>query len=97
MLKTNQCFKRQGRIQKTKQQLSSKRFIDALIEEFHLRRGTGLMNFRCLTGEFEMVEDFLDDLGIFYDGDDAHAATTRTGKDIDAVNAFEPIGSWCFT
>ena len=55
------------------------------------------MNFRCLTGEFEMVEDFLDDLGIFYDGDDAHAATTRTGKDIDAVNAFEPIGSWCFT
>ena len=58
------------------------------IEKLELRRGRGLMSFRCLTGAFEMVEDYLDELGIFDDGDDAHSTTTGTGKDIDVVNAF---------
>ena len=47
------------------------------------------MNGRHIAGKFEMVEDFLDDLGVFNDRDDAHPTTTGTGKDIDVLNAFE--------
>ena len=36
-----------------------------------------------------MVEDFLDDLRVFDDRDDAYSTTAATFEDIDVVDAFE--------
>ena len=65
------------------------RLIETFIEKLELRRGAGLVNFRYLAGKFEMVEDLLDDLGVFNDRDDAYSTTARTFEDIDVVDAFE--------